>query len=94
MRGLKVSTTTTAEVMTTKSEREIIRHSLFGSSGAKKPFRNYFCASVGGEYDAAITRLVGLGLMSRGRTINQGRDYYAYVTEAGAAEIGAKLPKD
>lgn len=82
------------EVATTKSEREIIRHSLFGSSMTKKPFRNYFCVSVNGQYDAIITRLVAVGLMKRGPFINDGQEYYAHVTEAGAAEIGTSLPKE
>lgn len=83
-----------AEISTTKRQRDIIRHSLFGSSDKKKPHRNYYCANIGGDADTEIAKLVELGLMRRGPTINDGKDYYAYVTEAGAAEIDVKLPKD
>jgi hypothetical protein len=73
---------------TTKRQRDIMRHALLGGSGKyRKPFRNYFCANVGGEFDADIEYLVSVGLMTKGPLINDGRDYYAQVTEAGKAEV-------
>ena len=49
-------------------------------------FRNYFCETVGGMHELDITILIRLGLMSRGETINGGRDYYVHATEAGIKE--------
>jgi hypothetical protein len=89
-----MSEKSTGHVATTKAQREILRHSLFGSSRAKKPFRNYFCETVGGEHESDIAKLIELGLMKRGHTINGGRDYYVHVTEAGAAEIDTLLPEE
>lgn len=83
-----------AEVSTTRTERDIMRHSLFGSGNSKKPYRNYYCVSVGSPDDLVIGHLVDLGLMKYGHVINDGKERYAIVTEAGAAEIDAKLPKE
>lgn len=49
-------------------------------------FRNYFCETVGGLHELDIAILIRLGLMSRGETINGGRDYYVHATEAGIKE--------
>lgn len=49
-------------------------------------FRNYFCETVGGLHELDIAILIRLGLMSRGQTINAGRDYYVHATEAGIKE--------
>jgi hypothetical protein len=74
---------------TTAEQRSILKHALGleGSFKHRHPYRNYYCAEVGGEDDAEITRLVEMGLMRKGPTINDGRDYYAFVTEAGKAEV-------
>lgn len=85
-------------ILTSKAHREILEHSLGidpANTRKRKPYRNYFCVSVGDkEYEPLILELIGMGLMKRGPSINDGQDYYVYVTEAGAAEVNATLPKE
>jgi len=85
----------TVQVTTTKRQRDLIRHCLFGSDDRKrKPYRNYYCSSTSGEAHEDIQALIDMGLMTQGPFINDDTAYYAYVTEAGAAEIDTRLPKD
>lgn len=80
----------------TDKHRQIVEHSLGldRGRGTKKPYRNYFCAGPGGPDRAACEDLAARGLMSAGHTINDGRDRYFFVTEAGAAAVGHELPKE
>lgn len=85
----------------TQQQREILEHTIGLEYRLKvmKPkrgqrrntltedsFRNYFCETVGGLHEDDIAILIRLGLMSRGQTINGGRDYYVHATEAGIKE--------
>lgn len=74
--------------------RQIIEHSLGldNGRGTTKPYRDYFCASVGSLSDASCEALVARGLMRYGH--NDGRARYYFVTETGAAAVGHKLPKE
>jgi hypothetical protein len=76
----------------TQEQRDILRHSLCGSGS--RPYRNCYCVESGCIDDRSIQQLINMGLMKRGRTINEGRNYYAHVTDAGAKEIDLELPKD
>lgn len=51
-------------------------------------YRNYFCATIGGEYEKDMEEMLALGLVSKGHTINQGRDRYYHATLAGCQAIG------
>lgn len=83
------------EITLTDDERSILLHSLgveYPRGKRKpKPYRNYYCAEI---HDARLPALVQKGLMQAGRVINDGRDQYFHVTEAGAAAVGHQLPKD
>ena len=68
------------EIATTKSERDIMRHSL-GLDYGKKPFRNYFIAEPEHSEMPLLQSLVSKGFMIQ-------RGYYFYVTEAGMIDIG------
>lgn len=75
----------------TKAQRESLEHAL----GLDYPhqirdgvtWRNHYCASDG---DSDMEALVAAGLMSRGGTINQGRDRYYFATAEGMAYVGIK----
>lgn len=77
-------------IETTVRQREIIEHSL-GLPYNKKPYRSHYCTSNG---DPVLEEMVTVGLMSRGRVINEGRDRYYYVTEMGATAVKSHLPRD
>lgn len=81
-------------VATTREQREILRHALGLDPSGKdprqgqrkaplEPYRNHYCTHDG---DPKLEALVTLGLMERGRRLNDGRDRYYHVTEAGKAE--------
>jgi len=85
-------------IATTKTQRELMAHAIDAERRIKNKlkrrnrqdddeFRNYFCAEIGSDDDATVAELCKLGLMRKGPTINSGRDYYAYVTEAGIKEV-------
>lgn len=79
----------------TERHREIIEHSL-GVSHPRgnlkpKPYRKYYCTFAA---DPEFEAMVAAGLMCAGGKINEGRDQYYIVTEAGATAVGHKLPKD
>lgn len=57
----------------------VIEHSL-GFPRAAAPYRNRYCAETG---DPLLNEMVDLGMMARGSVINEGRDSYFCVTEAG-----------
>lgn len=81
-------------IRTTKRQREILEHAIgHPPKGKQKPYRNYYCAEVGSPDAVLIDELVSMGLMTKGPLINDGRDFYAYVTEAGASEVNGTLPK-
>ena len=87
------------EPRTTRRQRELMAHAIGAEDrrrdalrrrGRKRgpdEFRNYYCASVGGEAARTIEELVGMGLMTIGPKINDGNEFYAYVTEAGIKEV-------
>lgn len=87
--------TTTDEL--TAEQRDILSHALGGAYPWKikrgHGFRNYYCAEVGGKDHRDCDALVAKGFMRAGGRINNGGDQYFYVTEAGAAAVGLKLPK-
>lgn len=60
-----------------------LRHSLgTGERGTKKEYRNYYATDEG---DEAVESLVTLGLMEKGRRVNEPPDpmFYYHVTDAG-----------
>jgi hypothetical protein len=69
-------------------ERDAIRQAL-GLDRAAKPYRNHYPAR--GD-DPVAGRLVDLGLMQRGAATPAGLVLYQ-VTEAGARQVGTKLPE-
>jgi hypothetical protein len=74
----------------TNAQREILEHSLLGSSVKRQAYRNYFAAEIGSPDHATILGLVEAGLMRTGRPIPDGTGLqYFHVTEAGRAAIGA-----
>ena len=66
-----------------------MRHAL-GLNRQSKPYRNYFCDRVSPRKE--IKAAVSKGLMRAGHKINDGRDRYYFVTDAGAAVLGVRLP--
>lgn len=78
-------------------QADIIRHSLGLTSASNvgkkrpKPYRNYYCTRDG---NPELEALVTLGVMCRANALNDGRDRYYVVTEAGAKAVGSHLPKD
>lgn len=86
-----MSETTTTEP--TQDQRDVIMHSLGLPNRDRRktiPYRNYYCTSVG---DPKLEAIVAAGWMRKGCTLNEGRDRYYIVTEAGAKAVGARLPK-
>lgn len=80
------------EQQTTISEEytEIIRHALgldLYRSKSLLGFRNYYCTVVGTSEFAVLKSMVQAGLMREGVKINDGRDQYFHVTEAGINAI-------
>lgn len=73
-----------------EAQREILEHSLLGSSVKRQAYRNYFAAEIGSPDHATILGLVEAGLMKAGRPVPDGTGLqYFHVTEAGRAAIGA-----
>lgn len=68
------------EIATTKSEREIMKHSL-GLDYKAKSFRNYFNAEEGHGDMPYLKSLVEKGFMVQ-------RGNYFFVTEAGMNDLG------
>lgn len=61
----------------------ILKHTV-GNDGFHDPgWRNYFLAGVGSKEEDACLILCGMGLMSGGAEINEGRDRYYYCTRMG-----------
>ena len=67
---------------------KIMEHAL-GRSYLNKPhdYRNYYCTWDG---DPELEKLVALGYMKRGQTLNEGRDPYYHVTDAGTTALDAR----
>lgn len=66
----------------TDEQLQVLRHSLgLDQNGHGNQYRNYYCDRTGGS--PVIVGLCKLGLMVSGNKINDGRDQYFYVTEAG-----------
>lgn len=77
----------------TKEQREYLTHMLGAERHIPKPtwgFRNYFCAGVGTNDEAELMKMAELGLVRRGRTINDGDSVYFHATETGMDAIGLK----
>ena len=62
--------------------REMIRHAL-GLNYKDKPFRNHYCAVIGGADWQLIQTCVAEELMFSGEVVNEGQDQYFHVTEKG-----------
>lgn len=80
----------------TESERDIMQHALgLDNRNSKgKPFRNYFaCEPDDTEYLPIWEGLRARGLCTR-RDCGPITLVYFHLTEAGAAALGHKLPKD
>jgi hypothetical protein len=75
-----------SDIATTKQQRDIMRHAL-GLDQRRESFRNHYCAAVGSPDDGEVRTLIEKGLMVKGETINDGREYYAHVTDAGKVEV-------
>ena len=78
----------------TKEQRDIILHSLgwdYPDQCKNGSFRNGYCTRLA---DPELEAMVNMGWMAHGPVINDGRDCYYFVTEAGAAAVGKQLPKD
>lgn len=79
----------------TPKQREIIEHSLGVSyprgKNKPKPYRNYYCTTPG---HPELEAIVAIGAMRPAGKINNGANQYYVVTEAGAAAVGHKLPKE
>ena len=76
----------------TDEQKSVILHSLGVEHSRKKkpkPYRSYYCTSTA---DPKLEEMVTAGWMQRGGKINEGEDQYYFVTEAGAAAVGYKLP--
>lgn len=72
--------------MITTQQRDILLHTL-GLNMRPPHDRNTYCVEVGSEDDRDVTALIEMGLMRRGPSLNDGRDYYACATEAGKKEV-------
>lgn len=72
-------------------ERNVLRHTLTGSSGTNKVYRNYFAASPGHADMPTIERLVLRGLMYMGAEIPAQSGRYYHCTEKGAHAVGLKV---
>lgn len=76
----------------THSQLDILRHSLgiryVGAvTVAFEYTRNHYCCEVGSEDETEIKALIEAGYMRRGKTINDGRDFYAHVTDKGLEAV-------
>jgi hypothetical protein len=74
----------------TPEQKHNIEHAL-GLGSAKKPYRRHYCTYAS---DPELEAMVEAGWMVRGNKINDGRDQYYFVTEAGAKAVGHDLPSD
>lgn len=76
---------TTDETAVTPAGLAILRHALgIDANHPRGTGRMFFCAETGSPDAREIERLIAAGLMRRGPHINEGRDFYAFVTYAGA----------
>jgi hypothetical protein len=67
--------------MLTANQLEMMRHAT------SHPGRNYYCVEVGTPDDEDWRQLVVAGLAQSGRIINDGRDVYYHLTDAGKAAL-------
>ena len=77
-----------SEVLTTKKERDIMRHAL-GITGGGSSYRNYFCTGPGSSDYDACQELVAKGLMTVRKHPFCADNLY-YVTDAGKTEVSAE----
>lgn len=69
--------------------RQVIRHTLTGSSGKGEVYRNYFAAAPGHHDWATLEELVMAGLMRVGDRITaDSESRYFHCTAAGAHAVG------
>ncbi len=71
----------------TDDHKGIILHAL-GVSVRGRVYRDHYYTTIG---DPRLEGLVSMGLMQRGGIMDNGRNQYYFVTEAGAAAVGHKL---
>lgn len=83
---LEQARATMAEISLSERQTEILQHAV-GYDSRKPGFRNYFCASLGSDDHDVCLSLAVLGLMTRGATINGGRDQYFFVNQAGGEAL-------
>lgn len=80
---------------TTLYQRNLMAHALgLAASHGHCPARNSICLATGSLDANEANRLIRMGLMFRGVSVNDGRDFYAHVTAAGAAELGVELRRE
>lgn len=72
----------------TDQERQVLRHTLTGSSGTDEVYRNYFAAGEGHHDMPALTRLVMNGLMYVGELVPGKGSRYYHCTAKGASAVG------
>jgi hypothetical protein len=72
-----------------EQDRDVLTHTLTGSSRDGKVYRNYFAARPD---EPSLNRLCDAGFMRRGRKFDDCQ--YFHCTEAGAAAVGLRLPQD
>ena len=86
-------------IATTKRQRVIMAHAVNLEArlevirkGRRRydsnEFRNYYCSRANGDAADDIKALCEMGLMVMGNPINDGKQFYAHVTELGMNEIG------
>ena len=76
----------------TAEQRDILGHAL-GLNYTPRQDRNCYCASLSaGAPPRDIAELVRQGLLAPGRALNEGRDRYYVVTDAGIAVAKLAFP--
>lgn len=71
------------------NHRQVLRHTLTGSSGTDEVYRNYFAAAPGHHDWETLNQLVAGGLMYVGRAVHgTGKSTYFHCTAEGAGAVG------
>lgn len=74
------------EILTSKKQRDMMRHAVGMSNNGTPGHRNYYCASIGCDGFDDLLALVGMGLMTKQKgSISE--DFVFYVTDKGKQEI-------
>lgn len=81
--------------MNTPNQLNILCHSLgIKDDGSGKDYRNHYCIPIDFESKdlTEIRDLVARGLMAAGSKLNEGRDQYFHVTDAGR-KVARAIPR-